>query len=321
MCQALSSINRGARGERRGGIALAFAAGENGQRRSMTKITDRYEQSAAPMFICDFSPPRGGGPELLEPAAGIDADWISVAYNPGRSTRVSPPIAAHWIKEHTGRDVVFTLATRDMNKIAIQSLLLGAQLMGLENVVVVQGDRLTERDLSRVRDASDYRPTELLGAIREMNRGIDFKGLRLRSPTDFCVGASLDLGRGVEREVQLAMRKVEAGAQFFISQPTFDPAGALELLDRYAEESGERLSAPVFLGVQVMTTEGPVFGDVPEWVTDGLAKGRSGVDIALEVLGRFTQAGFRAFYLIPPILKGGRRDYEAAQAVLEAFRR
>ena len=119
----------------------------------MTKITDRYEEAGdSPLFVCDFSPPRGAGPELLEPAARIDADWISVAYNPGRSTRVSPPIAAHWIKEHTGRDVVFTLATRDMNKIAVQSLLLGAQLMGLENVVVVQGDRLTERDLSRVRD-------------------------------------------------------------------------------------------------------------------------------------------------------------------------
>ena len=178
----------------------------------MTKITDKYEQSAdTPLVICDFSPPRGAGPELLEPAGRIDADWISVAYNPGKSTRVSSPIAAHWIKENLGRDVVFTLATRDMNKIAVQSLLLGAQLMGLENVVVVQGDRLTERDLSRVRDVSDYRPTELLGAIREMNQGIDFKGLKLRSPTDFCVGASIDLGRGVEREVLLARRRSRRG--------------------------------------------------------------------------------------------------------------
>lgn len=285
----------------------------------MAKITDRYEQCRdRTLFICDFSPPRGAGTELLAPAGRIDADWISVAYNPGRSTRVSPPFAAHWIKENTGRDVVFTLATRDMNKIAVQSLLLGAQLMGLENVVVVQGDRLSERDLSRVKDASDYRPTELIRAIGEMNEGIDFKGLKLRSPTDFCVGASLDLGRGIEREVRLARRKVEAGAQFFMSQPIFDPAAALEFLDRYAEESGDRLSAPVFFGVQVMTGDGPVFGDVPSWVTDGLAKGRSGVDMALEVLGRFSQAGFRSFYLIPPILKGGRRDYEAVQGVLGA---
>ena len=77
-----------------------------------------------------------------------------------------------------------------------------------------------------------------------------------------------------------------------MSQPVFDPTPAVELLDRYAENSGERLSAPVFFGVQVMTGDGPVFGDVPEWVTDGLAKGRTGADIALEVLDRFTEAGF-----------------------------
>ena len=191
----------------------------------MTKITDKYEQSAdTPLVICDFSPPRGAGPELLEPAGRIDADWISVAYNPGKSTRVSSPIAAHWIKENLGRDVVFTLATRDMNKIAVQSLLLGAQLMGLENVVVVQGDRLTERDLSRVRDASDYWPTELLGAIREMNQGIDFKGLKLRSPTDFCVGASIDLGRGVEREVRLPGARRGGGAVLHLAAD-FRPGG------------------------------------------------------------------------------------------------
>ena len=214
----------------------------------MTKITDRYEESAdAPLFICDFSPPRGAGPELLEPAGSIDADWISVAYNPGRSTRVSPPIAAHWIKEHTGRDVVFTLATRDMNKIAMQSLLLGAQLMGLENVVVVQGDRLTERDLSRVRDASDYRPTELLGAIREMNQGIDFKGLRLRSPTDFCVGtrparSRSSSSRGIETQKRSSLRCARwrrapsSSSRSRLSTRLRPDARALELLDRYAEE-------------------------------------------------------------------------------------
>ena len=286
----------------------------------MTKIAEKYEQSTdEPLVICDFSPPRGADPDMLEPARQLDADWISVAYNPGKSTRVSSPIAAHWIKEHTGRDVLFTLATRDMNKIAVQSLLLGAQLMGLENVAVVQGDRLTEKDLSRVADVSDYRPTGLLRSIREMNDGTDFKGLKLRSPTDFCIGASIDLGHGIETEARLTRRKVQAGAQFFISQPTFDPGGPREFLDRYAEQNGEPLSAPVFFGVQVMTSDGLILGEVPDWVTQGLAKGRPGTDIAMEVFDQFTGAGFRSFYLVPPILKGGRRDYEAAQAVLESF--
>ena len=286
----------------------------------MTKVVDRFaEQSDRTVFICDFSPPRGGTPQLLEPAHRLDVDFVSVAYNPGKSTRVSSVVAAHWIKANAGRDVVFTIGTRDMNKVAVQSLLLGAQLLGLENVVVVRGDDFSERDLSAVKDVNDFKPTELLRSINEMNAGVDFKGLKLRAATDFCVGASIDLGRDLDGELRLTHRKAEAGAHFFISQPTFDPARPRQFLARYAEQYGGELPAPVFHGVQVMSTESIVFGNVPQWVTDDLEAGRSGPDIALQVLNDFAQAGIRSIYLVPPILRGGRRDYEAAQAVLEAF--
>ena len=60
--------------------------------------------------------------------AAIDADFISVAYNPGRAVRVSSAMLAAAIKEQVGKETVFTLATRDMNLLALQSLLLGAQV-------------------------------------------------------------------------------------------------------------------------------------------------------------------------------------------------
>ncbi len=256
----------------------------------------------------------------MEPVKNLDADFVSVAYNPGKSTRVNPVITAHWIKANVGADVVFTLATRDMNKLALQSLLLGAELLGLENLVVVKGDGFTDKELSLVKDVSDYLPSELLRSITQMNEGIDFKGLKLRSPTNFCAGATIDLGRDLERELKLTRNKVEAGTQFFISQPTFEPDEPQEFIARYAELYDEELP-PIFHGIQIMTPDSLVLGKVPQWVTDDLAKGRAGEDIALEVLGKFTDHGFRSFYLVPPILRGGRRDYEAAQSVLEAFRR
>ena len=288
----------------------------------MTKVVNKYAQETdRTLFICDFSPPRGALPELLEPARHLDVDFVSVAYNPGKSTRVNSAIAAHWIKANTKKDVTFTLATRDMNKVAIQSLLLGAQLLGLENLVVVKGDEFSDRELSLVRDAHDFRPTELLSSVIDLNHGLDFKGLKLRLPTDFCVGASIDMGRSMKSEVTLTRHKIEAGAQYFISQPTFHPAGPTEFMARYAERYGEELSPPLFHGIQVMTQDSIVFGNVPQWVTDDLDKDRPGQDIAVQVLHEFVSEGYRSIYLVPPILKGGRRDYEAAQAVLEAFRR
>ena len=103
------------------------------------------------LFVCDFTPPRGPDPALLQPARDLEADFISVAYNPGKSVRVTSAFAAHWIKQNTGRDVLFTIATRDMNKLAVESMLLGAGLLGLRNVLVVRGDRFNERDLSAVK--------------------------------------------------------------------------------------------------------------------------------------------------------------------------
>ena len=111
----------------------------------MAKIIDRcYETTGQTCFICDFSPPRSGDPDTLQ-SANIDADFVSVAYNPGRAVRANSTMLAAAVKQQLGRDVVFTLATRDMNKLALQSQLLGAQILGLENVIVVQGDPFSER--------------------------------------------------------------------------------------------------------------------------------------------------------------------------------
>ena len=283
------------------------------------KIVDKALNSAgAPVFICDVSPPRGADPGLLEPLRGLDADFLSMAYNPGRSVRVNSVSAAHWLLRETGAEVAFTIATRDMNRVAIQSLLLGAELLGLENVIIVRGDDFTPRELSTVRDVHDFTPTALIRAIGAMNEGVDHRGLRLRGPTNLCVGATIDLGRGIDREARLTHAKAEAGAQFFISQPTFDAEMPVRFMERYASLYGN-LGPPMFFGVPVMAPGSLALGDVPPRVTDDLAAGRPGADIAAQLVGELTDAGFRTFYLVPPILRAGRRDYDAAREVLARF--
>lgn len=60
------------------------------------KVTERVRESAgAPVFICDFSPPRGSGPAYVESASTLDADFICVAYNPGKAVRVDSVAMAH----------------------------------------------------------------------------------------------------------------------------------------------------------------------------------------------------------------------------------
>jgi hypothetical protein len=207
-----------------------------------------------------------------------------------------------------------------MNKVAAESLLLGADLMGLHNVLVVGGDPFTERELASVRAVNDFKPTGLLGAIGSMNQGLDYRGRKLRSPTNLCAGAAIDLAHDLERETRLTRRKAEAGAAFFLMQPIFDPKRLSDFLEGYEHAYGEPLSPPIFCGLQVMAPDSIVFGDIPECVTEDLSRGRTGSDIASQLLEVFLAAGIRSIYLVPPIMKGGRRDYEAAASVIQSYR-
>ena len=285
------------------------------------KVTDMCAaQGDKPIFMCDFSPPRGADSDVLERARGIDADFICVAYNPGKAVRVDSAMLASSIKHHTGKDVVFNLGTRDMNKLALQSHLLGAQMLGLENVIVVKGDVFTEKDRARVKSVSDFSPTGLVRSMGDLNLGTDFREAKLRVPTDLCTGASIDLGRGIEAEAALTHRKASAGAQFFITQPVFSTSEITAFREAYRAASGGELAQPVFFGLQVMVKDGVIFSGVPKAFRDDLEKGRSGTDIALQLLKEFLDFGINTIYLVPPILKGGVRDYEAAQRVLEGVR-
>ncbi|MBI2867166.1 MAG: methylenetetrahydrofolate reductase [Chloroflexi bacterium] len=269
--------------------------------------------------MCDFSTPRGADFQVLEQTRSLSADFICVAYSPGRSVRVDSAMTSAAIKQRVGKDVVFTLACRDMNKLAIQNHLLGAQVLGLENVVVVRGDQFTDKDLTLLKEVHDYRTTDLLRAIGAMNQGVDFRGLKLKVPTSLCPGATIDPAKGVEREAQLAYAKVRAGAQFLVTQALYDPALVSQFQDAYATLTSGTAPPPSFVGLAVLRQDGISFGDVPQRLLDDLAKGRPGFDIAMELFYSFRERGVRAFYVVPPILKGGVRDYEAAQRVLQAM--
>ena len=281
----------------------------------MVKVTDScFEATRHTSIICDFSPPRSGDLNVVEQAQ-LDVDFISVAYNPGRAVRTNSAMLAAAI-QRSGKDTVFTLATRDMNKLAVQSQLLGAQMLGVENVIVVQGDPFSERDRLVVAAVNDYQPTGLIASIAQMNQGQDFREGQLRAATDFCIGAAVDLSRGIEEEARLAVRKVQAGAEFLITQPIFNVDDVARYWESYGYHAGQAGTLPVYFGLQILELDGVLFSSVPGLVRSELEKGRSGVDIALELHQAFQEARLNNIYLMPPIRRGGARNYAAAKEFL-----
>lgn len=287
----------------------------------MTKVADlRARAKGAPVFICDFSPPKGASYDEIGAAGTLGADCISVPYNPGKAVYANSAIAARVIRSATGRDVAFTIATRDMNILAAHSLLVGAALLGLENIIVVRGDDFTGSELRQAKPVHDRTPTALIRSIAALNNGIDFKGRQLSAPTQFCIGAAIDASRPVEREVALAKRKIDAGAHFFITQPGFSPYAPLRFIEAYTRTYGAGLPVPVFYGIQMIAPGGIAFAEIPQFVSDELNSGVSPADIASRAVDSFLAAGISSFYLMPPILGGGKRDYDSAAKVIRRFR-
>ena len=287
----------------------------------MTKVIDAFRnKKSKPLIISDFSPPKIAKSEVWEDVRNLNVDFILVAYNPGRSVHIESSALAYAIFRETGREVIFSMITRDMNKLALQSHILGASLLGLENAVIAAGDPFGISEGSLVMGVNDYKPTELLKDIQHMNRGIDFRGRKLIDPPDICVGATIDLGRDIYQEADLTYRKVRAGAQFFITQPIFYPSQIVEFMDAYRKISGTQLVAPVFWGLQILSRGGLTFSTVPVEFRERVESGEDAVDIALSQWEALKAFEIDALYLVPPIARDGARDYNiAARLVKELY--
>ena len=286
----------------------------------MVKVTDpAFDVPGRTTIICDYSPPRTGYlSHLTPPPAG--SDFLLVNSSPGRSVRADSAMAAAALRQQTGQEVIFALLTRDMNRLALLSHLLGAQLLGLENVVVAQGDPFSGADSNGFTRVTDYRPTDLLDAIDSMNRGWDFRGRRLAAPTRFCIGATFDTTGNVYQQLQLSIRKIEAGAEFMVTQPIFDPGIRDDFEYQWSQPTGYPCPATMYWGLQMLEQGSVSFGDVPENTLRELERGRSGLEIALQLYQEMKASQISHIYLLPPILRGGQRNYEAAQEFIEAVR-
>ena len=265
----------------------------------MARVTDIVSASGTrPVFMCDFSPPRNPSPDWPNEASALSPDIFSVPYLAPHPTRPDPITASQLIRDHTGAEVAFNLATRDASKSKLLDKLTRARDLGLENVVVLQGD--ADRGVRNLPRAKRFKPTEL---IRELKR----------SGEHFCVGAVSDLAKGTESEADLSIRKIDSGADFLIVQPTFD----FEATERFLSHLGP--SVPLFFGVQVLVKGGISFTPTPHPIRHRIDYEGAGVDIAVETIARFLRLGVRCFYLIAPIYPGGARDYPMARQVMDSF--
>ena len=281
---------------------------------------EEIEKKFGNVFITDISPPKGINNLGYESIININSDFLLIIDSPGGSVRSAPIPFAYKLSYEENQNVIFTLNCRDMNKLAIQSNLLGAQLLNLHNVFIVNGDDFTKQKQS-VKTVNDYTTTSLISDIVDLNSGIDFQQGKLESITTFTVGSAIDFSKVPQiNEIKLVRKKITNGTDFFISQPCYDTSLILDFHKAYYSQYGDTFEKPIFYGVQMLSKDGKNWGFIPQDVENEMKSNVSSVEIALKFVQELLSLGFNNIYLVPPIENGGVRDYGMAQVLIKKIR-
>jgi len=151
-----------------------------------------------------------------------------------------------------GIEPVFQLVTRDRNRIALQSDLLSAYGLGVENVLCLTGDHPILGDHPEAKPVYDLDSVQLLDVANKLKQGKDLMGNDLDGKPDFCLGAVVTPGaEPVEPQIIKMEKKVKAGAQFFQTQAVYE-------IDRFKQfmERVQYLKVPVFVGIVLLKSAG-----------------------------------------------------------------
>jgi homocysteine S-methyltransferase len=227
--------------------------------------------------------------------AGVDA--INIPDGPRASARISPMIAALTLHREVGIEPILHYCCRDRNLIGMQSDLLGGYAAGIANFLIITGDPPKLGDYPDVTGVFDVDAIGLTQVAANLNRGYDIGGNPISPPTGILIGVGANpCAVELEREIDRYFRKIDAGAEFAITQPVFDVDALLRFLDR-VEQHPRRI--PVIAGIwplisyknaEFMNNEVPGVV-VPREVLDRMARCRSkeeghrvGIEIARKII-------------------------------------
>jgi methionine synthase I (cobalamin-dependent)/5,10-methylenetetrahydrofolate reductase len=198
----------------------------------------------------ELDPPKGGTYDsMLGVARTLKASgkvgFVDINDNPMARARANALMAAVAIERDCGLETIPHVTPRDTSIMGLESLLLGAHAEGVRNVLSVTGDPPEIGDYPGSRGVYEVDSIGLSHVVSKLNRGEDFNGKGIDAPTSFFLGVAVNPSADdLETEADRFRQKIEAGAQFAMTQALFD----LDYLDRFEELIGG-WPVPLLLGI------------------------------------------------------------------------
>ncbi|WP_302484200.1 bifunctional homocysteine S-methyltransferase/methylenetetrahydrofolate reductase [uncultured Ruminococcus sp.] len=190
------------------------------------------------LIAVELAPPFGANDKKLLEAAhmlkGLGVDVLTFPDSPSGRTRIDSVLMAQKVKNVTGFEVMPHICCRDKNAIAMRSTFLGASINDINNFLIITGDPIPVMARQVVKSVFNFDSVGLMRIADEMNS----EALK-DSPLTYG-GAINQSRRRIESEIKRVQKKMEAGAEFFLTQPVFTAEDA-ERLRRVKEETGARI--------------------------------------------------------------------------------
>lgn len=291
------------------------------------------QKLAAGKFVTtvEMAPPRSFNAQKVLAAAQMlqeaGVDCIDVSDSPMARMRMSPWAVCHLIQDRLGMETILHFPTRGRNILRVQGDLLAAHALNVRNIFVVMGDPTSIGDYPEANDKYDIVPSGLIKLIKHnLNSGQDQAGNSIGQPTAFTVGCALNLTpQDIDAEIKTLRKKIEAGADFAMTQSVYEPHKVEQFLKRYEELHGA-LTLPLLVGIlplygarhaAFLNNEVPGI-NIPEPIMARISAAGDvapavGVQIASELL-RDLRGMVQGAYIIPPFGK-----YEMAAEIVEAL--
>lgn len=190
------------------------------------------------LIAVELAPPFGADDKKLLEAAhmlkGLGVDVLTFPDSPSGRTRIDSVLMAQKVKNVTGFEVMPHICCRDKNAIAMRSTFLGASINDINNFLIITGDPIPVMARQVVKSVFNFDSVGLMRIADEMNSEV------LKDSPLTYGGAINQSRRRIESEIKRVQKKMEAGAEFFLTQPVFTAEDA-ERLRRVKEETGARI--------------------------------------------------------------------------------
>ncbi len=206
------------------------------------------------VVTAEIGPPKGVDVEpMLEEAHFLQrcVDAINVTDQQSSVMTMGSMAACRLLKEQ-GMETIYQVTCRDRNRIALQSDLLSAGALGIENILCLTGDYVSLGDHPQAKPVFDLDSVTLLYTAHQLQEGYDLSGKELKGAPHFFLGAVVSPGSNpVEPQIGKMRKKVQAGAQFFQTQAVYEA-------DKFATfmESVRPLNVPVMAGIILLKSAG-----------------------------------------------------------------